>query len=81
MAAARYLSDVLQMFYGPITREQNRNLSQPLQPDHVVLYDGFLLSQSNFQEWIRVWRMDVSEINPKVVIVAHIGRSQSESSI
>ena len=30
MAAARYSSDVLQMFYGPITREQNRNLPQPL---------------------------------------------------
>ena len=51
-------------FYGPITREQNRNLPQPLQPDHVVLYDGFLLSQSNFQEWLRVWRMDVSERHP-----------------
>ena len=30
MAAARYSSDVLQKFYGPITREQTRNLPQPL---------------------------------------------------
>ena len=64
MAAARYSSDVLQMFYGPITREQNRNLPEPLQPRYVVLYDGFLLSQNNFQEWLRVWRMDVSKENP-----------------
>ena len=64
MAAARYSSDVLQMFYGSITREQNRNLPQPLQPDNAVLYDGFLLSQSNYQEWLRVWRMDVSKENP-----------------
>ena len=64
MAAARYSSEVLQMFYGPITREQNRNLPQPLQPDNVVSYDGFLSSKSNFQEWLRVWRMDVSKENP-----------------
>ena len=30
MAPERYSSEVLQMFYGPITREQNRNLPQPL---------------------------------------------------
>ena len=47
------------MFYGPITREQNRNLPQPLHPNN-----RFLLSQSNFQEWLRVWRMDVSKENP-----------------
>ena len=59
MAAARYSTDVLQMFYGPIQDEENRNLPQPLQPD-----DRFLLSQSNFEEWLRVWRMDVSKENP-----------------
>ena len=64
MAAARYSSDVLQMFYGPIPEEENRNLPQALQPDQVVLYDMFLLSQTNFQEWLRIWRMAVSEENP-----------------
>ena len=64
MAAARYSSDVLQMFYGPIPEEENRNLPQPLEPHYVGLYDRFLLSQNNFQEWIRIWRMAVSEENP-----------------
>jgi len=64
MAVARYSSDVLQMFYGRIPREENRNLPEPLQPDLTVLYDGFQISQNNFQEWLRVWKMDVSERNP-----------------
>ena len=64
MAAARYPSDVLQMFYGPFAEQENARLPQPLKPRYVVLYDGFLLSQSNFQEWLRVWKMDVSKENP-----------------
>ena len=64
MAAARFSSNVLQTFYSPITREQNRNLPQPLQPELVPLYDTFNISQSNFQEWLRVWIMDVSKTNP-----------------
>ena len=63
MAAARFSSDVLQMFYGPISEEENRNLHQALQPVVVFHYDMFLLARSNFQEWLRVWRMDVSEGN------------------
>ena len=63
MAAARYSSDVLQMFYGSIP-EENRNLPRPLRPDQVVLYDRFILSQTNFQDWLRIWRMAVSEENP-----------------
>ena len=64
MAAARFSSNVLQMFYGPITREQNRNLPQPLEPELVVLYEVFNISQINFQEWLRVLIMDVSKTNP-----------------
>ena len=64
MAAARYSSDVLQMFYGSTPKEKNLNLPQTLKPNYVVLYDGFLISQNNFQDWLRVWRMDVSEENP-----------------
>ena len=64
MAAARYSSDVLQMFYGPTPEEKNINLPQTLKPDYVVPYDRFLISQNNFQDWLRVWRMDVSEENP-----------------
>ena len=64
MAAARFSSNVLQMFYGQITREQNRNLPQPLEPELVVLYEVFNISQNNFQEWLRIWIMIVSKTNP-----------------
>ena len=30
MAAANYANDVLKMFYGEITEEENRNLPRPL---------------------------------------------------
>ena len=36
MAAAKYSSDVLQMFYGSIPEEKNINLPQTLKPDYVV---------------------------------------------
>ena len=79
MVAARFSSDVLQTFYGPITEEENRNLPQApaaeprapaavpqaLQPDVVEIDDVFILARSNFQEWLRVWKMDVSEANAK----------------
>ena len=64
MAAARFSSNVLENFYSPLSRGQNRNLPQPLQPELVPLRDGFKISQSNFQEWLRVWIMDVSKTNP-----------------
>ena len=63
MAAARFSSDVLQTFYSSITREQNRNLPEPLQPERVLVRDGFKISQTNFQEWLRVWIMDISKTN------------------
>ena len=54
MAAARFSSDVMQIFYGPITEEENRNIPEPLKPERVLTRDGFRISQSNFQEWLRV---------------------------
>ena len=64
MAAARFSSNVLQTFYGSIAREQNRNLPKPLQPERVPVRDVFKISQSNFQGWLRVWIMNVSQTNP-----------------
>ena len=64
MAAAKFSSNVLQTFYSPITREENRNLPQPLQPERVPVRDVFKISQTNFQEWLRVWIMNVSQTNP-----------------
>ena len=63
MAAERYQSDVLQMFYGPIPEKENTNLPQALQPDVVEIDDIFILARNDFQEWLRVWKMVVSEGN------------------
>lgn len=52
MAAALYLSDVLQMFDGPTTEEESRNPPRASQPDVVAYVDA----QSNFGEWLLVWR-------------------------
>ena len=78
MAAARFSSDVLQMFYGPIPREENRNLPEPLEPDLTVLYDVFQITQNNFQEWLRVWRMDVSKRNPDNKDILRFARANKE---
>ena len=64
MAAAKFSSDVLQTFYSRIARGQNRNLPEPLPPERVPVRDVFKISQSNFQEWLRVWIMNVSQTNP-----------------
>ena len=63
MAAANYSSDVLQRFYGRID-EANQSLPRPLVPRSVPRFDGFQITQNNFQDWLRVWRMTVSETNP-----------------
>ena len=78
MAAARYSSDVLQMCYGPIPREEKTNLPEPLKPDFTALFDGFLISQNNFQEWLRVWRMDISERNPNKKDLLKFARENKE---
>lgn len=61
MAAARFSSEVLRMFYGRIKPEENRNLLQALEPVHVLTHDTFLISKNDFEEWLRVWRMNVTK--------------------
>ena len=78
MAAARFSSNVLEKFYSPLTREQNRNLPQPLQPERVLLYDVFNISQSNLQEWLRVWITDVSKTNPNNKDILVFARENKE---
>ena len=64
MAVVRYSSEVLQMFYGPITEQENAGLPQALEPDLVEIDDIFILARrNNFQEWLRVWKMVVSRRN------------------
>ena len=78
MAAARYSSDVRQRFYGQIPREERTNLPEPLTPEVHALYDGFQISQNNFQEWLRVWRMGVSERNPNNKDLLRFARENKE---
>ena len=63
MAAARFSKEVLQMFYGSIGQEDARNLPQPLQPVPIPNHDVFLISQTDFNEWLRVWRFNVCNEN------------------
>jgi len=78
MAAARYSSDVLQMFYDPIPREERTNLPEPLKPVFTALYDGFQISQKDFQEWLRVWRMAISKRNPNNKDLLRFARENKE---
>ena len=64
MAAERYSSEVLRMFYGPIAEQKNPNLPQQLEPEVVEIDDVFVLARrNNFREWLRVWKMVVSAEN------------------
>ena len=64
MAAERYSSEVLRMFYGPIAEQKNANLPQQLEPEVVEIDDVFVLARrNNFREWLRVWKMVVSAEN------------------
>jgi len=63
MAAARYSSDVLQMFYGPIPMRVKENQREPLESQKVPVFGWFQTCQYNNPD-LNTWRMDVSERNP-----------------
>ena len=50
MAAVRYSSDVLQLFYRSTKEKENKKQPQSLQPEIVERYNRFLLAQNNFQD-------------------------------
>ena len=54
---------MLQAHYGQIQLDEFRNIGAPLEEREPLPYDRFILSQSNFQGWLRVWWMLVSELN------------------
>ena len=60
MAAARFSSDVMRTFYEPTQEELLEALDQLNAPPPE---DVFALVRTDFQEWLRVWRMDVSKEN------------------
>ena len=56
MAAAQFLRDVLEMFYGPISREDQQRLRKPLRPKR---QPDFEIVRNDFNNWLRVWKMRV----------------------
>jgi len=58
MAASRFSSDVLEMFYESISREENARLRPPIRPKGNF---DFELVRTIFNEWLRVWKMAVPE--------------------
>jgi len=56
MAAANFSRDVVEMFYGPVQREENRRLRTPVRPRRRL---DFELARNNFKQWLRVWKMEV----------------------
>ena len=58
MAAANFSRDVLEMFYGPI--EENQRLIAPISPS---IRGDFEIVRNNFNEWLRVWKMRVTNNN------------------
>ena len=58
MAAANFSRDVIEMFYGSI--DENQRLPTPISPS---IRGGFEIVRNNFNEWLRVWKMQVKSGN------------------
>ena len=58
MATANFSRDVLEMFYGPI--EEKQRLIAPISPS---IRGGFEIVRNNFNEWLCVWKMQVTKNN------------------
>ena len=58
MAAANFSRDVLEMFYGPI--EESQGLIAPIRP---TIMGEFEIVRNNFDQWLRVWKMQVTKNN------------------
>ena len=56
MAAAKFSRDALEMFYGSITKEENQRLRVPVRPKKRF---DFEIARTNFNKWLRVWKMNV----------------------
>ena len=56
MAAANFSRDVLDMFYGPISQEENQRLRVRIRPRRRF---DFEIVRINFNQWLCVWKMSV----------------------
>ena len=79
ISAAKHQNDILQMFYGEIPAQVNRRLPRPLHPRVVEIEDVFFTSQNNYNKWLRVWKMIVSERNPHNKDLFEFARATKES--
>ena len=57
MSASNFSRDVLEMFYGSI--EGKQSLPNPISPT----MGGFKIERNNFNDWMRVWKMRVTNNN------------------
>ena len=63
MAAANFSRDVLEMFYGPI--DKNQRLRPPISPN---IRGEFEIVRNNFNDWLRVWKMRAPDVcDPSIV--------------
>jgi len=60
MAAANFSRDVLEMFYGEISQQENQRMRQPIRPNRRL---DFEIERNEFNQWLRVWKMRVPEGN------------------
>ena len=56
MAAANFSRDVIEMFYGTISQEENQGLRPAIRPRRRL---DFEIVRNNFNQWLRVWKMRV----------------------
>ena len=57
MAAAHFSRDVLEMFYGSISQEDQQRLQGVRPPIRSSRKFDFEIVRNNFGEWLRVWKM------------------------
>ena len=75
MEAARFSSDVLEMFYGPVPKEENRRQRASLRPNRDI---DFYLARNDFIQWLRVWRMSVPEASPYKGDISQFAQKQKQ---
>ena len=66
------------MFYDPISREEKERLQLPLRPSRD--YD-FHLVRTNFDEWLRVWKMIVPDGHKDLLKFAQKTKARFEEVI
>jgi len=64
MAAANFSRDVIEMFYGSISHDENQRLIAPIRPRRRL---DFVIVRNSFNQWLRVWKMSVPGGNKDIL--------------